>query len=216
MSKKAMIGTIAAFLVGICVALCACFLFMKPSGNAVPSPAGSTVQQMPQKNQENKEQNPAPVAKQENAGSRMASIDLQKAKEIAFQHAGVQEGAAQILEMKPDAEDGRSVFEIKFMADGNQYKYDILQTEGSIYSYEYEHEGWIAPSISGISLEEAKAQVLQHAGLDAGAVQFSKMKTDYDDGVKLYELDFFAGKNLYEYEIASSGIIKKCKVKFCP
>ncbi len=212
MSKKVMIGTIAAFLIGICVALCACFLFMKPSGNAVPSPVGSSVQQIPQNN---KETDSVPVVKQENA-SRMASIDLQKAKEIAFQHAGIQEGAAQILEMKPDAEDGRSVFEIKFMADGNQYKYDILQAEGSIYSYEYEYGSWIAPSISGISLEEAKMQVLQHAGLDAGAVQFSKMKTDYDDGVKLYELDFFAGKNLYEYEIASSGIIKKCKVKFSP
>lgn len=67
------------------------------------------------------------------------------------------------------------------------------------------------PATGEISLEAAKAVALAHAQLSAGDVTFSKQETDWDDGRKVYELEFYTtGGVEYEYEIlAAGGVILK-------
>ena len=59
-----------------------------------------------------------------------------------------------------------------------------------------------------ITLDQAKAIALNHAGLTADAVYFDKAKLDYDDGMQIYEVEFVSGNVEYEYEIdAVTGAI---------
>ncbi|MDE7194080.1 MAG: PepSY domain-containing protein, partial [Oscillospiraceae bacterium] len=64
-----------------------------------------------------------------------------------------------------------------------------------------------APSETGrITLDEAKAAALVHAGVTASEVTFTKNKLDYDDGREEYDIEFVSGDYEYEYEIdAASG-----------
>ncbi len=61
---------------------------------------------------------------------------------------------------------------------------------------------------SGTGLEDAKAAALADAGLSADAVAFTKAKLDWEDGIQVYEIEFFTSTHEYEYEIdASTGAV---------
>lgn len=61
---------------------------------------------------------------------------------------------------------------------------------------------------SDIGLEAAKDAALAHAGLNASDVTFIKEKSDYDDGIFQYELEFVTAETKYEYDIkAADGTI---------
>lgn len=60
------------------------------------------------------------------------------------------------------------------------------------------------PSTNTLSLEDAKAKALAHAGLTANQVTFTKQEIDFGDGQKVYELEFYtADYTEYEYEISA-------------
>lgn len=57
-----------------------------------------------------------------------------------------------------------------------------------------------------IGVEAAVKKSLEHAGLDESSVTIIKQHTDYDDGVKHYDIEFVTDDAKYEYEIhAVSG-----------
>lgn len=57
-----------------------------------------------------------------------------------------------------------------------------------------------------ISVDEAKEIALKNAGVTASSVSFKKAKLDREDGIYIYEIEFYAGQYEYEYEIdAVSG-----------
>lgn len=59
-----------------------------------------------------------------------------------------------------------------------------------------------------ISEDDAKAIVLEHAGLTGKEVSFVKVKTDYENGRTEYELEFYYENTEYDYELdAASGEI---------
>lgn len=61
-----------------------------------------------------------------------------------------------------------------------------------------------------IGLDAAKNIALTDAGLTQEEVTFFDSKQDYDDGILVYELEFYAGQTEYDYEIAAaSGEIRK-------
>lgn len=62
-----------------------------------------------------------------------------------------------------------------------------------------------------LTLEQAKAAALAHAGVSADQATFTEAKLDRDDGVLLYELEFYTAAGAeYEYEInAVSGAVLK-------
>lgn len=59
-----------------------------------------------------------------------------------------------------------------------------------------------------IGIEKAKEIAMSHAGVSAGSVSFVKAKLDYEDGVKVYDIEFYSGNVEYDYEInAAIGAI---------
>ncbi len=65
-----------------------------------------------------------------------------------------------------------------------------------------------------ISLEDAKNAALQDAGLSASDVNYTKEKQDYDDGIAVYEIEFWAANVEYEYEIdAATGAVHSKSVE---
>ncbi len=63
-------------------------------------------------------------------------------------------------------------------------------------------------SSSGISVDEAKQIALNRAGLSASEVTFTKAMKEKDDGITVYEIEFYKGATEYECTInASTGAI---------
>ena len=65
---------------------------------------------------------------------------------------------------------------------------------------------------SEISVEKAKQIALSHAGV--GSARFKKAKLDYENGIKVYEIEFKVGNLEYEYDInVSNGAIISSSVE---
>lgn len=64
---------------------------------------------------------------------------------------------------------------------------------------------------SGITEDDAKDIAVKDAGVDAAAVMFTKVKVDYEDGIQIYEVDFYTIDTEYDYEIAvaDGAVVKK-------
>ena len=63
-----------------------------------------------------------------------------------------------------------------------------------------------------ITADEAKRIALSHAGV--GSARFKKAKLDYENGVKVYEIEFKVGNFEYEYDInVSNGAIISSSVE---
>ncbi len=67
-----------------------------------------------------------------------------------------------------------------------------------------------------ISSEEAKNTVLTDAGIAASEATFTKEKLDYENGIPVYELEFYTSTGEYEYEIhaVSGAILSKSSESF--
>ncbi len=64
-------------------------------------------------------------------------------------------------------------------------------------------------SSSYIGVDKAKSIALSDAGLSASSVTFTKAKLDREDGLRVYEIEFFTQDKEYEYEIsAADGTIR--------
>lgn len=68
-------------------------------------------------------------------------------------------------------------------------------------------DGQTTTGIGYISVETAKAKALAHAGLSAGQVTFVQQKLDWENGRRVYEIEFYtADFKEYDYEIdATTG-----------
>ncbi|MBQ4650495.1 MAG: PepSY domain-containing protein, partial [Firmicutes bacterium] len=65
------------------------------------------------------------------------------------------------------------------------------------------------PASKYVGVDKAKAAALKDAGLSSSEVTFTKAKLDKDDGIAVYEIEFFSGNTEYDYEIsATSGKIR--------
>ena len=75
-----------------------------------------------------------------NSGSTSSDIGSDKAKSIALNHAGVSESSTYELKVKQDYDDGRLEYEVEFKANGVEYEYTILASDGSILSHESDRD----------------------------------------------------------------------------
>ena len=69
-------------------------------------------------------------------GSPSPYITLEKAKEIALSHAGVNAADAVFDDREFDHDDGTAVFELEFTAGGVEYEYDVDAVHGTILQAE--------------------------------------------------------------------------------
>ena len=62
-------------------------------------------------------------------------ITPNRAKAIALSHAGVSESSANFKKIKLDNKNGKSVYEIEFIANNSRYEFDINASNGSIIKF---------------------------------------------------------------------------------
>lgn len=146
-------------------------------------------------------------------------ITKAKAKSIALKHAGVSASKTTFVKAKLDYEDGRRVYEIEFYSGNTEYDYEILASNGKIISYDKDIENYKIPrkntsSSTYIGKAKAKSIALKDAGVSASSATFTKTKLDYEDGIRVYEIEFYTNSAEYEYEInARTGKIRDMDVE---
>lgn len=152
---------------------------------------------------------------QQNQGANNEYIGEAKAKEIALDHAGLQNSQVAFVRTKLDNDDGRWEYEIEFYNQQNytEYDYEIDAFSGAILSVDQDAE-YYAPSANAnteyIGLEKAKSIALDHVGLSSSQVTGMRAELDWDDGRAKYEVEFFSGNYEYEFEIdALNGTVLK-------
>lgn len=136
-------------------------------------------------------------------------IGAEKAKSIALKHAGVAASDAAFIYAKPDYENGLRVYDVEFFSGNKEYDYEIDAATGNIVSFDQDIEWYYqAQANTDIGAEEAKSIALKRAGVAAADTVFINTELDYDDGMRVYEVEFFSGNKEYDYEIdAASGAI---------
>ena len=150
------------------------------------------------------------------ASASTTDIGEAKARSVALSHAGISESSTSYIYAKKDWDDGRRVYDVEFWADGKEYDYEILASNGTILSYDYDAEyQWSGPTGTGSTsstadIGEAKARsvALNHAGISESSTSYIYAKKDWDDGRWVYDVEFWADGKEYDYEIlASNGTI---------
>ena len=153
------------------------------------------------------------------------NISVEDAKQIALAHAKIAQSGVTFIKAKLDTEDGRQVYDIEFYSGNTEYDYEIDAISGEIVSSDMDIENYTIPAqtapeattaaqpksnnASGdIGIEKANEIAISHAGLSSGSVSFVKAKIDTEDGVKVYDIEFYSGNVEYDYEInAATGAI---------
>ena len=107
-----------------------------------------------------------------------------------------------------------------------EYDYEIDAVTGRIREKDLDIENYSIPKKKAtpkkqkttnrnyskdIGVEKAKSIALRDAGVSG--VRFTKAKVDYEDGVKVYDIEFRKGNVEYEYEIdAATGSVRERSV----
>ena len=137
-----------------------------------------------------------------------------KAKEIALNHAGVDASKVSWIFAKQDYDHGRMEYDVEFLFGNKEYDYKIDASTGTILGFDYDIE-WhmtgsdtVSQSSTDIGAEKAKSIALKHAGLAASDTAFIYANLDYENGLRVYDVEFFSGNKEYDYKInAATGDI---------
>ncbi len=150
-------------------------------------------------------------------------ITVEEAKQKALAKAGIADASAvRFIKTELDRDDGKYVYEIKFILNGTEYEAELNAETGAILDYEVERfekddddddryddddDDDKAPAgTEVITLEQAKQKALERAGLTSAT--FTEAKLESDDGRAVYELEFTAGGYEYDCEIdAKTGAV---------
>ena len=148
-------------------------------------------------------------------------ITADEAKRIALAHAKLAEKDVTFVKVELELEDNnRYEYDIDFYSGNVEYDYEIDAVSGAILSADKDIENYVIPTqpstsaantqTSEISVERAKQIALSHAGV--GSARFKKAKLDYENGIKVYEIEFKVGNLEYEYDInvSNGAIISSC------
>lgn len=166
------------------------------------------------------------------------AIGLDKGVNVALQDAGFKSEEVTNLTAHYDNDDGVATYEVNFVANGFEYEYQIKAADGAIIEAnretaevpvikgseikfedpapqvqnepaEVQEQKPAEPASKYIGVDKAKSIALSDAGIKSSEATFTKAKLDKDDGIAVYEIEFFSGNTEYEYEInATSGNIR--------
>ena len=149
------------------------------------------------------------------------AITPEQAEQIALEHAGLTGGGVVYIKTELEKDDGVWKYEIEFIANGNEYEYDIDALTGEVTEYDVEptdhgdghgpHSTVPSPTQQAeefIGESRAKEIALERAGITSAV--FEKVELDEDDGVWVYEIEFYADGVEYECKInAITGKIRE-------
>ena len=155
----------------------------------------------------------AKKANKSNKANKAKKISADKAKKIALGDAKLAEKDVTFVKVELEFENNRFVYDVEFYSGNVEYDYDIDAVSGAIVSSDRDIENYSIPAqqttvapAADIGVEKAKEIALAHAGV--GSARFTKAKIDYENGIKVYEIEFKVGNMEYEYDInVSNGAI---------
>ena len=157
------------------------------------------------------------MAREQGSGA----IDEARALSAALTDAGVAAEAVVSSKVERDAEGGLRLYEVSFCTADAEYEYDIDAATGAVCGVSVERfsqdeaarPGQTLPA-AALSREDARRAALADAGLTEAQATVTKLKLDYEDGVRVYEIEFVTDDAEYEYEIdASTGAIREKSVE---
>ena len=149
-------------------------------------------------------------------------ITEDRAKHIACEDAKVGVDKVLFKKVKLDVDDGKKYYDIDFSLNNYEYDYEIDAYTGKILDKDVDKDNDVVTSIpnesevteskpaatesvvseTGISEKKAKSIVLDHIGANAKDVVFNKVKLDFDDGRKYYDIELVYNNYEYDYEIS--------------
>lgn len=154
-----------------------------------------------------------------------ADISAEDAKAIALKNAGYSQSEVLYLRASADYDDGVKYFDVSFAvknADGSylEYDYDVAASDGRILEKDADRElvrlpqapvseapaPESAPAQSAdIGKEAAKNAALNYFSLSSDEVKFLRVRAEYDDGVKVYDVEFCKGYEVkYSCDVVAS------------
>ncbi len=172
-----------------------------------------------------------------NSKSRIEYIGAEQAKQLAINAAGLTTDTVSSLTADLDSHNGTDYYQVEFASEEGNYQYDIDALTGIIIDSRTPEpakapepdsalsDSGSAPTDSGssppdsagtsqsekISDEQAKSIALAHAGLTADQVTFAKSRLEIEDGLEVYDIEFYTADHTeYDYDIdAYSGEVLK-------
>lgn len=143
------------------------------------------------------------------SAAKTDDIGEDAAREAALDQAGLSSSQVSWIFAKRDYEDGRLEYEVTFLSGSWKYDVDVDAATGAVTSYDQDWKGrGNTQSATDIGAEKAKTLALEHAGVKAADALFLKTELDYDDGLRVYEVEFFTDGREYDYQIdAAEGTV---------
>ncbi len=144
------------------------------------------------------------------AGSAMAQISLEQAKQIVLQHAGVNANEAGFIQIKQDMDDGINEYEIEFWKGNTEYEYSVNADNGQILSHKQEikQNAVNIPQVQQmpnqqalIGNQKAVEIALNHAKVSQDQTRRLNCYQEFDDGRAVYKVEFWKEYTEYDYEI---------------
>lgn len=150
--------------------------------------------------------------------SSQSDIGSDKALQIALQDAGLQASDVTVEKNSREKDDGRWEYDVEFFTASHEYSYEISASDGTIRGKDKEKmdredlrekqadmntQETSQDKSKDIGITGAKRIALKHAGV-SGEVHYTKAKLEKDDGVSVYEIEFFQGQMEYSYEILAA------------
>lgn len=160
-----------------------------------------------------------------NKNSFKKTIGAQKAKDIALNHADLKANDVFFTKAQLGFHDQITLYRVEFVSNSKKYYYEIIASSGEVRLFKIEDiisnhtDNVTLPSnplpsqnnwsnTSNITVEKAKQITLDHAHVSEKDALFKKVKLDHDDGIEVYEIEFYYNDLEYNYEInASNGTI---------
>lgn len=155
------------------------------------------------------------TAKKTTTANSSSAVTLAQAKSIALKYVGLSSSDVRFTKAETDYDDGVKEYDIEFVSGNYEYEFEVRASDGKILSYDRETTkgqtttaAATTSSTKYIGVDKAKSIALKDSGVSASNASFVKAKLEKEDGVYVYEIEFYSGNMEYEYEInAKTGKI---------
>ena len=112
----------------------------------------------------------------------------------------------------------KTSYKVSGLSSGTSYRFKVRPYRAALgYKYYGDFEDISVKTASGSSSSassgyigetRAKQIALNKAGVSSSKAEFTRVKLDYDDGIRVYDVEFYAGDYEYEVEInARTGVV---------
>lgn len=144
------------------------------------------------------------------------AIGVDAALEAALERAGSDRKDAEVFGVfKTKDDDGVTVYQVEFGADGVEYVYFVNALTGGIEGWRTVRDGQSKSASAekasakeqsaALSIEEAKAIALRHAGVKSSAATNVSVELRSKDGMSWYEITFKSDGHSYTYRVDSAS-----------